>query len=139
MEVNQETNDTSGKSAFNEKDEKPSFGARPNTKNPDFNFKKELERLPFELNIGDAPLTREQQACLIDMIYDHTEVFRYLTETWGSAMSSRTVYQQLLTNQSTSKLETSDAESPPKKCKRETKLDLKINAAIEENRKLSER
>ena len=48
MEVNQETNDTSGKSASNEKDEKPSFGVRPNTKDPDFNFKKELERLPFE-------------------------------------------------------------------------------------------
>ena len=31
--------------------------------------------MPFELNIGDAPLTREQQACLIDVIYDHTEVF----------------------------------------------------------------
>ena len=74
-EVNQETNDTSGKSASDEKDEKPSFGARPNTKDPDFNFKKELERLPFELNIGDAPLTREQQARLIDVIYDHTEVF----------------------------------------------------------------
>ena len=41
--VNQETNDTSGRSASNEKDEKPSFGARPNTKDPDFNFKKELE------------------------------------------------------------------------------------------------
>ena len=75
MEVNQETNDTSGKSASNEKDEKPSFGARPNTKDPDFDFKKELERLPFELNIGDTPLTREQQARLIDVIYDHTEVF----------------------------------------------------------------
>ena len=74
-EVNQETNDTSGKSASDEKDEKPSFGARPNTKDPDFDFKKELERLPFELNIGDAPLNREQQARLIDVIYDHTEVF----------------------------------------------------------------
>ena len=31
--------------------------------------------MPFELNIGDAPLTREQQARLIDVIYDHTEVF----------------------------------------------------------------
>ena len=31
--------------------------------------------MPFELNIGDAPLTREQQVCLIDIIYDHTEVF----------------------------------------------------------------
>ena len=74
-EVNQETDDTSGKSASNEKDEKPSFGTRPNTKDPDFDFKKELERLPFELNIGDALLTRKQQACLIDVIYDHTEVF----------------------------------------------------------------
>ena len=43
--VNQETNDTSGRSASNKKDEKPSFGARPNTKDPDFDFKKELERL----------------------------------------------------------------------------------------------
>ena len=31
--------------------------------------------MPFELNIGDAPLTREQQARLIDIIYSHTEVF----------------------------------------------------------------
>ena len=74
-EVNQEINSTSGESASNEKDEKPSFGARPNTKDPDFDFIKELERLPFELNIGDAPLTREQQARLIDVIYNHTEVF----------------------------------------------------------------
>ena len=34
-----------------------------------------MERLPFELNIGEAPLTREQQAHLIDIIYDHKEVF----------------------------------------------------------------
>ena len=74
-EVSQETSDTSGKNVSNEKDEKPSFGARPNTKNPNFDFKKELERLPFELNIGDTPLTRKQQAHLIDIIYDHTEVF----------------------------------------------------------------
>ena len=38
----------------------------------------------------------------------------------------------------TSKLETSDTESPPKKCKHESELYQKINAAIEENRKLSE-
>ena len=37
------------------------------------------------------------------------------------------------------KLDTSDAESPPKKRKRDSELDLKINAAIEENRKLSKR
>ena len=39
----------------------------------------------------------------------------------------------------TSKLETSDIESPPKKRKCESELDQKINAAIEENWKLSER
>ena len=38
----------------------------------------------------------------------------------------------------TSKLETSDTKFPPKKRKRESKLDQKINAAVEENRKLSE-
>ena len=42
-------------------------------------------------------------------------------------------------NITTSKLETSDIESPPKKRKRDSELDQKINAAIEENRKLSER
>ena len=31
--------------------------------------------MPFELNIGDAPLTRKQQAHLIDIIYNHTEIF----------------------------------------------------------------
>ena len=39
----------------------------------------------------------------------------------------------------TSKLETSDIESPPKKSKCDSELNQKINAAIEENRKLSER
>ena len=38
-----------------------------------------------------------------------------------------------------SKLETSDIESPPKKQKHKSKLDQKINVAIEENWKLSER
>ena len=39
----------------------------------------------------------------------------------------------------TSKLETSDTESLPTKCKRQSELDQKINAAIQENWKLSER
>ena len=46
-EVNQETNDTSGKSASNEKDENPSFGVRPNTKDPDFDFKKSWSDCPL--------------------------------------------------------------------------------------------
>ena len=75
MEIDPEIGDNSGKNEFKEKDEKPSFGTRLDTKNSKFDFKKELERLPFELNIRDAPLTREQQAHLIDVIYDHSEVF----------------------------------------------------------------
>ena len=74
-EIDPETDKTDGKNKFKEKDERPLFGARPDTKSPAFDFKKELERLPFELNIGDAPLTQEQQAHLMDIIYDHTEVF----------------------------------------------------------------
>ena len=75
MEIDPEVGDNSSKNEFKEKDEKPSFGARPDTKNSKFDFKKELERLPFELNIGDTPLAHKQQAHLIDVIYDHTEVF----------------------------------------------------------------
>ena len=46
---------------------------RPDTKSPQFAFKKVLEWLPFELR--EAPLTREQQTRLINIIYDHREVF----------------------------------------------------------------
>ena len=35
----------------------------------------ELDRLPFTINIGEAPLSREQQSCFIDLIYDYKEVF----------------------------------------------------------------
>ena len=45
-----------------EKVKKPSFGARQ-------------LRLPFELNLGEAPLTQEQQVHLINVIYHHTKVF----------------------------------------------------------------
>ena len=35
--------------------ENPKFGPRPNTSSVDFDFQKELERLPFTINIGEAP------------------------------------------------------------------------------------
>ena len=41
-------------------------------------------------------------------------------------------------NITVNKLDTFDMESPPKKRKRDSELDQKINAALEENRKLSE-
>ena len=55
--------------------EQPKFGPRPDTSSADFDFKTELERLPFTINIGEAPLSREQQSRFIDLIYDNKEVF----------------------------------------------------------------
>ena len=55
--------------------EPPKFGPCPDTSSADFDFKMELECLPFTINIGEAPLSREQQSCFIDLIYDYKEVF----------------------------------------------------------------
>ena len=55
--------------------ERPKFGLRPDTSSADFDFKRELERLPFTINIGEAPLSREQQSRFIDLIYNYKEVF----------------------------------------------------------------
>ena len=46
----------------------PKFGPRPDTSRADFNFKMELDCLPFTINIGKAPLSREQQSHFIDLI-----------------------------------------------------------------------
>ena len=55
--------------------EPPKFGPRPDTSSADFDFKRELEHLPFTINIGEAPLSREQQSRFIDQIYDYQKVF----------------------------------------------------------------
>ena len=46
-----ENSETKEKEKPKEPDKKPSFGARPDTKSPHFDFKTELDRLPFELNL----------------------------------------------------------------------------------------
>ena len=55
--------------------EPPKFGPRPDTSSTDFDFKMELDCLPFTINISKAPLSREQQSRFIDLIYDYKEVF----------------------------------------------------------------
>ena len=55
--------------------EPPKFGPCPNTSSADFDFKRELEWLPFTINIGEAPFSREQQSRFIDLIYYYKEVF----------------------------------------------------------------
>ena len=96
-ETKQEGSKTKQQETSSEKDEKPSFGARPDTKSPQFNFKQELKRLPFELNIGEAPLTPKQQAHLIDIIYDHTDIFSLFDGDFS--ILSNTVSQPQQTSQ----------------------------------------
>ena len=57
------------------KEERPTFGSRPNFESNNFNFQEELERLPFTLNVGEAPLTIDQQKRFIKLVYDNQEVF----------------------------------------------------------------
>ena len=41
----------------------------------DCDFQKEVECLPFKLNLGDVLLDKEHQAKFIDLIYSNQEVF----------------------------------------------------------------
>ena len=53
----------------------PTFGPHPNTQAANFDFKKEVEWLPFKLNLGDIPLEKEHQAKFINLIYRNQKVF----------------------------------------------------------------
>ena len=54
---------------------KPSFGNPPDFNSDQFDFKKELERLPFPVNIGEAPLNLDQQKHFIRLIYKNQAMF----------------------------------------------------------------
>ena len=56
-------------------EDKPSFGIPPNFDSDQFDLKWELERLPFTINVGEAPLTLEQQKWFIRLIYENQVVF----------------------------------------------------------------
>ena len=55
--------------------EPPKFGPHLDTSSADFDFERELEHLPFTINIGEAPLSRVQQSRFIDLMYNYKEVF----------------------------------------------------------------
>ena len=64
--------------------EKPSFGPRPDVKCENFDFKAEIDHLPFKLNMGTTvEMTHEQQSQFINIIYDHPEVFSLHDEDLG--------------------------------------------------------
>ena len=48
----------------------------------DFDFKRQVECLPFKVNPGDTPLEKEHQAKVIDLIYSNQEVFSCMMKTW---------------------------------------------------------
>ena len=64
--------------------EKPSFGPRPDVESENFDFKAEIDCLPFKLNMGTTvEMTCEQQSWFINIIYDHPEVFSLHDEDLG--------------------------------------------------------
>ena len=66
---------TKQKNKTSKGEEKPKFGSPPDYDSPDFDFRRECERLPFPLNIGEAPLDLDQQKRFIRLIYENQEVF----------------------------------------------------------------
>ena len=74
-EVAEEKSSENTSESDSNKENRPKFGPRPDLESEDFDFKTELEKLPFTLNIGEAPLTVEQQKWFIQLVYDNQEVF----------------------------------------------------------------
>ena len=65
------------------KEPHPTFGPCPNTDAGDFDFQKEVEHLPFKLNLGDIHLDKEHKARFINLIYSNQEVFSFHDEDLG--------------------------------------------------------
>ena len=63
---------------------KPEFGPRPDTNSKDFNFKNELDWLPFQMNMGkEAKCMQDQQSHFINLVSDNKEVFSLHDEDLG--------------------------------------------------------
>ena len=60
----------------------PSFGPHPDTTR-DYDFKDEVAKLPFKFNLGDVPFSKEQKDHILNLIYDHKEVFLLHDEDLG--------------------------------------------------------
>ena len=63
--------------------EKPKFGPPPDFDSSSYNFKEELSRLPFPVNMGDVEMSFEQQKWFLNLIYDHQTVFSLHNEDLG--------------------------------------------------------
>ena len=63
--------------------EKPKFGLCPDFSSPNFDFEKELGRLPFPLNLGKVEMSKSQQIRFLELIYDNKSVFSLCDEDLG--------------------------------------------------------
>ena len=64
--------------------EKPEFSPRPNINSANFDFKFEIDWLPFQLNIKkETKLMQVQQSHFINLFYDNKEVFSLHDEDLG--------------------------------------------------------
>ena len=66
-----------------EPEERPKFGPRPRFNSKNFDFDKELVRLPFPVNFGEVKLSLSQQKRFLELIYDHQGVFSLCDEDLG--------------------------------------------------------
>ena len=59
------------------------FGPRPDFSSPNFDFVKELDKLPFPLNLGKVELSKDQQVRFLELIYNNQSVFSLGDEDLG--------------------------------------------------------
>ena len=62
---------------------KQKFGPRSDFSSPNFDFVKELGRLPFSLNLGKVEMSKSQQIRFLKLIYDNKSVFSLCDEDLG--------------------------------------------------------
>ena len=55
----------------------------PKFNSPHFDFQKELDRLPFPLNLGKVDMSKAQQIRFLELIYDNQSVFSLCDEDLG--------------------------------------------------------
>ena len=66
----------------NETSERPKFGPQPDFDDPNFDFRKELEQLPFPVNLGEVKMTRVQVR-ILQLVYDNQSIFSLCDEDLG--------------------------------------------------------
>ena len=69
------------------KEPHPTFGPHPSTDVADFDFQKEVEYLPFKLNLGDFHLDEEHQARFINLIHITRKYSHCMIRTWVTVIN----------------------------------------------------